>query len=225
MLDRGFVELLDVMGDDLEPARAARVSYGQGERGWDEGDGKLTRYLIANGHTSPFEMVELKFRVRAPIFVARQWVRHRTANWNEFSMRYADPARLADGEEIDYYTPDVWRLQDRVNLQGSHGALPEIDQAYLADSYRQNAEADIRLYRAAVGAGVSKELARICLPVSVYTEWVWKNDLRNTMHFWNLRVDEHAQWEMRQYAEAMVLLVEARLPNLVGLWRERFEAR
>lgn len=204
VLDHGFVELIDVMGDYREPARAARISYGPANnaRTWEQ-DAKLTRYLWENKHTTPFEMVELKWRAKMPIFVARQWVRHRTANINEFSMRYADPTKLSEGDEIDYYTPEQWRAQDTVNKQGS---LVYEDGAWQHNSttqYQEQMEGCIRLYQTMKANGHANELARLILPVSVYTEWIWKNDLHNTLHFLTLRTDEQAQREMRSFANAM----------------------
>lgn len=213
VLDHGFVELLDVMGDDAEVARAARISYGNTEeRSWEQ-DAKLTNYLHMNHHTSPFEMVELKFRMKMPIFVARQIIRHRTANVNEFSMRYADPERLAEGEGIDYYCPTEWRVQDPNNKQGS--VFSNSDHIYTTQEYRDHTEAAIAMYKVMQGRGIANEMARMILPVSVYTEWVWKNDLHNTLHFLTLRTDEHAQWETRQYAFAMLSLIKQRLPRLM----------
>lgn len=217
VLDHGFVELIDVMGDDAEAARAARISYGTtAEREWEK-EAKLIKYLWDNQHTTPFEMVELKFRAKMPIFVARQWVRHRTANINEFSMRYADPERLSDGETIDYYVPDVWRISDPKNKQGSvpgfHVSWAEACEL----EYRRACDRSIEAYRLLQRAGVANEMARMVLPVSVYTEWVWKNDLHNTLHFLRLRTDEHAQWEMQQYANAMLTLVRERLPKLMEI--------
>lgn len=215
VLDHGFVELLDVMGDEQEVARAARISYGSlKERTWEE-DARLIRYLHENHHTTPFEMIEVKFRAKMPIFVARQWVRHRTANINEFSMRYADPERIADGEEIDYYTPAVWRGKSITNKQGSEGAID--NQQLATDMHHDATKLAIETYRALQSGGVANELARIDLPVSVYTEWVWKNDLHNVLHFFALRTDSHAQWEMQAYANAMVELLRERLPRLMDI--------
>lgn len=219
VLDHGFVELLDMMGDDREAARAARISYGTdgGNRPW-EADAKLTKYLFDNEHMTPFEMIELKFRMKMPIFVARQLVRHRTANINEFSMRYADPERLAEGEGIDYYTPIEWRVPDPTNKQGSLRVVALTEQTgqnLITERYRKGIEAAIADYKFYQEQGIANELARCVLPVSVYTEWIWKCDLRNTLHLIHLRDAPHAQWETQEYASAMLALMRQALPKLM----------
>lgn len=220
VLDHGLVELLDIMGDDREPARAARVSYSDGIERTIEQDMKLTRYLLNHGHMSPFEMVEVKFRIKAPIFVARQLVRHRTANWNEFSMRYADPSKLSEDEEIEFYTPVEWRGQSVLNKQSSSGLMDA--QELQANRYEYAMSIAVRQYRDWVQyGGMSREQARLLLPVATYTEWVWKCDLRNTWNLLTQRDHEGAQWETREYAKAMIELLRGRLPRLMGLWEER----
>lgn len=220
VLDHGFVELIDIMGDDAEPARAARISYGNsGAREWGTPDKRgtdsnLISYLWENHHTTPFEMIELKWRAKMPIFVARQWVRHRTANINEFSMRYADPSKIAEEQgKIDYYYPEVWRRSDIANKQGSVVDTNISDDEVYSDAV----ETAISAYKLLQERGIANEMARMVLPVSVYTEWIWKNDLHNTLHFLKLRTDEHAQWEMRQYANAMLSIMQERLPNLMSI--------
>lgn len=208
------------MGDDREPARAARISYSDGVERTFEQDMKLTRYLLEHGHMSPFEMVEVKFHIKAPIFVARQLMTHRTFNRNEFSMRYADPERISE-DGIDFYTPEEFRLQDTVNKQGSKGVLEGEDNFSAFVEYNTAlAEAETS-YREMVKLGVAKEQARMVLPVSVYTEWIWKNDLRNTWNMLRQRLDTHAQQETRQYAMAMEDLLRAELPHLMELARTR----
>lgn len=219
VLDHGFVELIDIMGDDREPARAARLSYKDGKWREPEKDYKLSRYLLRNHHTTPFEMVELKWRVKLPIFVARQWVRHRTANINEFSMRYADPERLSEGDAIDYYTPATWRVSDPDNKQGSIAPVDN-DWVHVTNMYNGATRNAIGHYRWLQSQGVANEQARMILPVSVYTEWIWKNDLHNTFHFLRLRADSHAQWEIQEYAHAMIAILSGVLPNLMELWQE-----
>lgn len=221
VLDHGFVELIEVMGDDAEPARAARISYGNtNERSWAQ-DAKLIKYLWDNQHTTPFEMIELKWRAKMPIFVARQWVRHRTANINEFSMRYADPERLSESGEIEFYIPDEWRYPDPTNKQGSQsnpsGPYDQTVEEGLRDDYFTIARDAVQWYKLAQKAGIANEMARMILPVATYTEWIWKNDLHNTLHFLKLRTDEHAQWEMRCYADAMRTILHDRLPNLMNI--------
>lgn len=215
VLDHGFIELIDIMGDDAEPANAARLSYGNTDaRPWDL-DERLTRYLWENHHTSPFEMVELKWRVKCPIFVARQWLRHRTASVNEFSMRYADPTKISD-EGIDYYVPEEWRHSSKTNKQGS---VPwtDGDQGLITANYKEGVEASILLYKNLQQWGVANELARCVLPVSVYTEFIWKNDLKNTLDFLRQRSDDHAQWEIQEYARSMQSLMRTALPRLMNI--------
>lgn len=220
VLDHGFVELIDLMGEDATVAMDARTSRGhQGEpRPWDA-DAKLTKFMLDNGHTTPFEMIETKWLCKMPIFVARQWVRHRTASITEFSMRYADAGDLSAGE-IEYYTPLAmgWRHQAVAgNLQASK--LDPTDSPHFhvinREAYKQGMDAAIHAYRVMIENGCANEMARMVLPVSVYTEWVWKIDLHNLLHFLKLRTDSHAQWEMQQFALAMVPQLRERLPRLM----------
>lgn len=207
VLDHGFVELIDHMGDEQEVARAARISYGNSEERSLEKDMKLTKYLWDNRHTSPFEMIELKWRVKCPIFVARQWLRHRTANINEMSLRYTEL------DDVEYYVPEVWRAQDSRNKQGSSGIAEDFEGA-VADYY-YGMESAVSMYYALLKDGVAREQARMVLPVSVYTEFIWKNDLHNTLHFLGLRADSHAQWEIQQYAQAMIEIIKEIYPNIM----------
>lgn len=224
VLDHGFIELIDMMGDDREPARAARISYNDGVEYTAAQDERLALYLLVNRHTTPFEMVQLKWRVKLPIFVARQWVRHRTASINEFSMRYADPKRLSENEEMDYYTPEVWRRPDTENKQGSiEDPAVTRESEELTRHYRHAIGTSIIRYHWLQGMGVANEQARMVLPVSVYTEWIWLNDLHNTLHFLDLRDDSHAQWEIQQYAIAMKNIMHAQLPQLMKIWEETRE--
>lgn len=203
VLDKGYVKLVDIMGNDWTPVEAARVSYNAGLKG-EEQDTKLMKYLLRNGHTSPFEMVEIMWEVKAPIFVARQWVRHRTANWNEVSARYT--------EVDEFYIPDKWRGQDTKNKQGSVGT------AFTEEDYYVTCLRSLETYRGMLRDGVSREMARMVLPQSMYTKWVWKNDLHNTLRFLKLREDDHAQWEIQQYAKAMRTQLEEKLPTLMSVW-------
>ena len=211
--DHGLVALVDVMPRlvplgktaDAAVVQAARVSYGDGTKQVTEDRG-LIRYLARHRHTTPFEMVEFKFHHVMPIFVARQWVRHRTANINEYSARYSV---VRDR----FYHPSIEnvRKQSTVNKQGGDEVLEEgtaqdfLD--FLAESEKQYAT-----YENLIEQGVSRELARIALPVSVYTEWYWKCDLHNTLRFLSLRMDDHAQQEIRDYATAMYKLIEPIVP-------------
>jgi thymidylate synthase (FAD) len=211
VLDKGFVELLDVMGSDADIVKAARVSYSAGDESRKRSDDRgLIRYLMSNYHTSPFEMAELKFHVKAPIFVARQWVRHRTASWNEISGRYSE---LTD----EYHTPAVWRGQGSVNKQGSEG-LVDYDPAKVKDgdvaSWGRKLPEFLcfQEYHDRLDVGVAREQARGCLPLSTYTEWVWKIDLHNLFGFLRLRMDPHAQEEIRVYADAIAEMVRVKFP-------------
>lgn len=197
VLDDGFVCLVDCMGDDAAIVQAARVSYGEGTRHVSD-DRALIRYLMRHRHTTPFEMAEIKFLVRVPMDCWRQWIRHRTANVNEYSTRYSvaiDSAQTTG--------PGEWRSQSAVNRQGSGGFLsPEVGRR-LTDSERQFQNAARKLYEERLEAGVAREQARKDLPLSTYTEAYWKIDLHNLLHFLALRMDAHAQWEIRRYATVM----------------------
>jgi len=208
VLDHGFVQPLDYMGIDEDIVQAARVSYGPSTKPKSDDRG-LLRYLMWNLHTSPFEMCEVKFRCKMPIFVARQWIRHRTANVNEMSLRYSEAPDA-------FYVPSLEQvtLQSTTNKQGRESAPlePEIQERVQA-LLQQNGADSYALYEEIAGQlGIARELARTCLPVSLYTQWIWKVDLHNLFHFLRLRLDEHAQWETRQYAEAMASFVRAWVP-------------
>lgn len=212
VLDRGFVRLLEVMGDDVSVVQGARVSYGQGSKG-EEKDKKLIRYLYTHRHTSPFELVEFKFHVRCPIFVARQWMRHRTWNYNEYSMRYS-PAIS------DFYMPDSWRMQDDKNKQGSTVPLEEGKNKELIEKYRRHCEDAVKLYDELSQNGVAREMARMCIPVSTYTEFYAKIDLNNLLKFLTLRDDPHAQWEIQEYAKAIKTLAQPHVPWTIEIYEE-----
>ena len=212
-LDHGFVALVDCMPrlvpegktGDFAIVQAARVSYGQGTKQVSEDRG-LVRYLMRHRHSTPFEMVEFKFHIAMPIFVARQWIRHRTANVNEYSARYSIvPDR--------FYRPDVEsvRKQSKSNRQGGDEPI----EAGTAEEFLgllERAEAHYKEYLALTEKGVARELARAALPVSVYTEWYWKCDLHNIFHFLSLRMDPHAQLEIQVFARAMYELMKPIVP-------------
>ena len=195
MLDKGWVELQEVMGDDLAIVNAARVSF-LGETKGDERDKKLLFFLLRHRHTTPFEMVEFKFRIRCPLFVARQWMRHRTWNYNEVSRRYTSL-------DIDFYTPQIWRLQSESNKQGSEGEADPATSRQLTDLLDQHHQQGLDFYNRAVEAGIGKEQARIFLPQSMYTQFIGKVDLHNLLHFISLRMAPDAQYEIRVYAKAI----------------------
>jgi thymidylate synthase (FAD) len=204
VLDKGFVEFVDLMphpnseiSGDLAIVNAARVSF-MGESKGEEKDKKLLFYLMRNLHTSPFEMVEFKFRVRAPLITFWQWVRHRTWNANAQSGRYTE------FEETDFYVPDVWRKQSASNKQASEGQVDDATNGVLLEKLNQHYTQAFQLYEEALAAGVSKEMARLFLPgFSVYYTWVMKVDAHNLMHFLKLRMASDAQYEIRVYAQAI----------------------
>ena len=207
VLDRGFVRLVDYMGSDAAIVQAARVSYGEGTKRVQD-DRNLIRYLMRHRHTSPFEMVEFKFHVKLPIFVARQWIRHRSASVNEYSGRYSVMKE-------EFYLPaeaDI-RYQSTVNKQGrsEEEVPPALRRKFLDYLIRSQKEA-YEAYHEFIEADLARELARINLPLSLYTEWYWKIDLHNLFHFLRLRMDAHAQKEIREYANVMADMVKAVCP-------------
>ena len=170
-------------------------------------DRGLIRYLMRHRHTTPFEMVEFKFHCKMPIFVARQWVRHRTANINEYSLRYSE-AR----DEFYYPEPENIQFQSSLNKQGRSGEVPPELKQKVLDYFKENSERSFALYQELNKAGVARELARSLLPVNIYTEWYWKNDLHNLLHFIGLRSDSHAQYEIRVFSDAMAHYVKEKAP-------------
>lgn len=212
VLDHGYVSLIDYMGTDRDIEQAARVSYTYGTRKVSQTRG-LVRYLRRHRHTTPTEMVELKFHCIMPIFVARQWIRHRTASVNELSARYSLMPLL-------FYTPrqEEFQRQSKSNNQGREGGAPlEIYRKAVKRWERLRAEAG-NIYGWLLEEDVARELARIDLPLSVYTQWYWKMDLHNLLHFLTLRVDKHAQWEIRQYAEVIAAIVRRVAPLSYEAW-------
>ena len=219
VLDHGFVRVVDYMGDDGAVVQAARVSYGRGTRRVSE-DAGLIRYLMRHRHTTPFEMCEIKYHVKLPIFVARQWIRHRTANVNEYSARYS----ILDRE---FYLPAPEHLaaQSEVNRQGRGAVLHGEEAAQVFDLLRSDATRCYDHYvdmlnEGADGTpadpgrqGLARELARMNLTLNTYTQWYWKIDLHNLLHFLSLRAEAHAQYEIRAYAEAMLATVQAWVPE------------
>ena len=221
VLDHGFVRVVDYMGNDASVVQAARVSYGQGTKKVNADKG-LINYLIAHRHTTPLEMCEIKFHIKLPVFVARQWIRHRTASVNEYSARYSIM-------EDEFYVPKAENLsaQSTINHQGRDESnvlnqeeqrrvlailKGDSDQAY--DHYLEMINQD-RSGNVADESkeGLARELARMNLPVNCYTQWYWKIDLHNLLHFLNLRADSHAQYEIRVYAEIMLDIVKKWVPH------------
>ncbi len=231
--DHGLVALVDVMPRlapvgktaDYAIVQAARVSYGEGTKKVSEDRG-LIRYLARHRHTTPFEMVEFKFHHVMPIFVARQWIRHRTANVNEYSARYS-----VVKDRFYHPSADAIRQQSEANRQGGEGAVNDLTAQQFIE-YLDRAEALYQNYEKLVEQGLAREIARIGLPINVYTEWYWKIDLHNLFHFLSLRMDAHAQQEIRDYANAMYALIQPIVPiaaeafldyNFEGLHLSRLE--
>ena len=207
VLDHGFVRLVDYMGSDEAIVQAARVSYGKGTKKVTEDRG-LIRYLMRHKHTTPFEMVEFKFHVKLPIFVARQWIRHRSASVNEYSGRYSVMKE-------EFYLPeaDEIRFQSTVNKQGrSEEEVPAELKAKLLEYLKASQKDAFGNYMEFVDQGLARELARINLPLALYTEWYWKIDLHNLFHFLRLRMDPHAQKEFQEYAKIMAEMVKTVCP-------------
>jgi len=210
VLDKGFVRLVDYLGGDDRIVQAARVSYGEGTKSWRE-DAGLIDYLLRHDHTSPFEQVILTFHVKLPIFVARQWVRHRTARLNEVSGRYSI---MKD----DFYVPALGDLaaQSADNKQGrSDEPLDAGQAARVIGLLEQGQKAAYADYVGLVEGGLAREIARVNLPLSLYTEWYWQIDLHNLLRFIMLRIDPHAQKEIRLYAEVMLEITRAVAPRVV----------
>jgi thymidylate synthase (FAD) len=218
VLDHGFVRVVDYMGDDAAIVQSARVSYGKGTKQVNQ-DAGLIRYLMRHWHTTPFEMCEIKFHIKLPMFVARQWIRHRTANVNEYSARYS----ILDRE---FYIPSPEHLaaQSNSNRQGRGDVLEGAEAQQALDWFKQDAEQCYDHYQQMLNEdasgnvidenrkGLARELARMNLPVNAYTQWYWKTDLHNLFHFLRLRADSHAQYEIRAYADAMLELVRTWVP-------------
>jgi thymidylate synthase (FAD) len=204
VLDDGFVRLVDYMGDDSAIVQAARVSYGKGTKRVHE-DRALIRYLLRHAHTTPFEMCEIKLHVRVPMDIWRQWIRHRTANVNEYSTRYSEAIDAAHRT-----APDAWRLQSASNRQGSSGNLPREAGARLSAEEEDLLARARGVYEGRLAAGVAREQARKDLPLSTYTEAYWKVDLHNLLHFIALRMEAHAQEEIRAYATVIGEQIVAR---------------
>jgi thymidylate synthase (FAD) len=206
VLDHGFVRMVDYMGGDQRIVQSARVSYGAGTKTVRQDRG-LIHYLMKHAHTSPFEQVQLTFHTKMPVFVARQWVRHRTARLNEISARYSvmkDEFYLPDADKVAY--------QSESNKQGRGGSLPSDEAATVIELLNGQNRAAYAAYEQMLEQGVARELARTTLPVSLYTEWYWQIDLHNLFHFLALRLDSHAQYEIRVYAEAMATCAKAVAP-------------
>ena len=218
VLDHGFIRVIDYMGDDSAIVQAARVSYGAGTKHVQNDEG-LIRYLMRHWHSTPFEMCEIKLHVKLPVFVARQWIRHRTANVNEYSARYS----ILDRE---FYIPEPSQLaaQSTVNNQGRGEVLTGEEAARVLDLLKSDANRAYDHYEAMLSQdgqqGLARELARMNLPANIYTQWYWKVDLHNLFHFLRLRADPHAQYEIRVYAEAIAACVRDWVPLAYGAFED-----
>lgn len=218
VLDHGFVRVIDYMGTDSAIVQAARVSYGKGTKKVNE-DAGLINYLMRHRHTTPFEMCEIKFHIKLPIFIARQWIRHRTANVNEYSGRYS----IMD-KEFYIPAPDQLAAQSKSNRQGRGELLEGKEAARVLELLKDDAQRCYAHYEEMLNedidgnvlvegkTGLARELARMNLNLNFYTQWYWKVDLHNLLHFLSLRADAHAQYEIRVYAEAMLDILKAWLP-------------
>ncbi len=210
VLDHGFVRVVDYMGDDNAICQAARVSYGKGTKSVQNDEG-LIRYLMRHWHSTPFEMCEIKLHVKLPVFVARQWIRHRTANVNEYSARYSILDR-----EFYIPAPEHVAAQSVINNQGRGEALTGDEAARVLDILKSDSARSYDHYEEMINQdgkqGLARELARMNLPANIYTQWYWKVDLHNLLHFLRLRADAHAQYEIRVYAEAMCKIVADWVP-------------
>jgi thymidylate synthase (FAD) len=218
VLQHGHVILQEVMGSDQTIVQAARTSYGKGTKTVNEDQG-LINYLMRHSHTSPFEMGEMKFHIRCPIYVWRQWIRHRTANVNEYSMRYSEAI-----DDVEIPQADEWRLQDENNKQGSDGMLYNQSkfgehQALESVYHARRAVSESKIaYTNLIAKGVSREQARTILPLCTYTEAVWKIDVHNLMHFLALRVKSNAQKEIREYTTVMQNMFAEHFPMTFSAW-------
>ena len=210
VLDHGFVRVIDYMGDDAAIVQAARVSYGEGTKHVSNDEG-LIRYLMRHWHSTPFEMCEIKLHVKLPVFVARQWIRHRTANVNEYSARYSILDR-----EFYIPAPEHVAAQSAVNNQGRGAVLEGVEAARVLELLKADSTRAYDNYEAMISTegqqGLARELARMNLPTNIYTQWYWKVDLHNLFHFLRLRADSHAQYEIRVYAEEICRIVADWVP-------------
>lgn len=219
VLGRGFIDLQDIMGNDLAIVNAARVSYLSESKG-EEADKKLLFYLLRNDHTSPFEMCELKFMVKAPLFVARQWMRHRTWSFNEVSRRYTS-------DNIEFFFPEEFRKQDTKNKQGSI-----YDDAFFSSTFQYGTRFEVQdlcmvaleIYNRMIDGGIAREQARMVLPQNMYTSFIAKTDLHNLLHFCRLRTHPHAQFEIREYANIILhQIIKNKFPWTYEAYMEKYQ--
>lgn len=200
----GYLELIDSMGNDNSIVASARISYLGESKGRDK-DKKLLKYMIRNHHTSPFESVIFQFRAKCPLFTRSQWFRHRTWSFSEVSRRYTS-------EELEFYIPKEWRMQDTNNKQGSTGKLTDWEERGITFDLNNQVYSGVRRYNHMIEKGVAREQARMVLPQNMYTTFYGTVDLHNLMHFIRLRSDEHSQWEIQQYSNAMKDMIKDVVP-------------
>ena len=224
VLDKGFIEVVDSLGNDLTVVNSARVSFGKRKKYWDRSDERLVRYLAKHKHYSPFRHLQVQFHIKAPEFVMRQWYKHvvgieTTSNsstkdhaWNEISGRYV-PVE-------DFYTPNVWRKQSEDNKQASEGVLDDLQQKRMEDCYNEYMRQVEMTYDRMIEAGVAKEQARIILPLNQYTEVYWTASFQAIMNFIELRNEKTSQWEIQQYAKVMLELMKETFPKITEIWSE-----
>ena len=217
VLDKGYIKLVDVMGSDEDICVAARVSYHEASTKKVSEDKGLIDHLLRHRHTSPFEMGEMKFEIKLPIFVERQWVRHRTCSMNEMSGRYSEMPE-------EYHMPDHFRMQDTVNKQGTIGSVGcDASTSVFVRAREENGQRVWQSYHDELDAGIGREQAREMLPLATYTKKVWKMDLHNLLHFLKLRTDSHAQWEIQQYANEIERFVEQAFPWTYASWKNHIK--
>ncbi len=226
VLDHGFVRVVDYMGDDSSIVQAARVSYGKGTKKVNQDQG-LINYLMRHRHTTPFEMCDIKFHIKLPIFVARQWIRHRTASVNEYSARYS----ILD-KEFYIPAPEHLAAQSEINNQGRGGILSGAEADRVLTLLKQDSNQSYSHYQEMLNMdengntldenkkGLARELARMNLPINFYTQWYWKTNLHNLMHFLSLRADSHAQYEIQAYANVMLEVMKSWVPQSYNAFME-----
>ena len=224
VLDKGFIEVVDSLGDDLTVVNSARVSFGKRKTKFDKSDERLVRYLAKYKHYSPFRHLQVQFHVKAPEFVMRQWYKHvvgieTTSNsstkdhaWNEISGRYVPV--------VDFYNPSVWRKQSEDNKQASEGVLDDLQQARMNDAYNEFMRQVDMTYSRMIEAGMAKEQARIILPLNQYTEVYWTASFQAVMNFVELRDEKTSQWEIQEYAKVIKELCLTSFPKITKLWLE-----
>ena len=224
VLDKGFIEVVDSLGNDLTVVNSARVSFGKRKTKWDKSDERLVRYLAKYKHYSPFRHLQVQFHIKAPEFVMRQWYKHvvgietssssitKDHAWNEISGRYV-PVE-------EFYIPDVWRKQSEDNKQASDGVLDDLQQARMNDAFGQLMRQVEMVYDKMINAGVAKEQARIALPLNQYTEVYWTASFQAIMNFIELRNEKTSQWETQEYARVLLELMKETFPKITEIWSE-----